>query len=280
MKKKSNLVMTIVFVMMCVFGYSISVGATDSIGVVLDGKNVVFEDQKPVIMEGRTLVPVRSIFEAMGLSVAWDSDTKKVTGVDDKVKIELYINSKVGTMNGKEVSLDVPAQIYNGRTVVPLRFIAESCDSYVEWDADNRDVIISKEHIKPFKNDDGLYGFEGEVTWREIIEPKYYEIMEVGNGSYIVGEMGEREFVNKWGKIVSPLGGYTEIDNFKNGHARVNMGSTWGMINEDGKEIVPVKYSGISEFEDGKVVAESEAEGKKYIFNQKGELVETRNLHE
>ena len=104
------------------------------------------------VVNNRTLVPMRPIFEAMGAKVDWDGSTKTVVGTKDNNEIELQIGSSKATINGKEVSLDSPAVIINSNTLVPVRFIAESLGSNVVWDDKTRTVIITEYNANdPYK---------------------------------------------------------------------------------------------------------------------------------
>jgi hypothetical protein len=91
-------------------------------------------DVPPVIRDGNTLVPVRGVFEALNAEVSWDEAKQEVTIVKDELTIVLPVNQNTALKNGEEIALDVPAQILNGRTMVPVRFIAETLGAKVEWD--------------------------------------------------------------------------------------------------------------------------------------------------
>ena len=103
----------------------------NEISVLLNGERLVF-DVAPIIVENRTLVPFRAIFEALDMDVDWNDDTRTAIGTSDNITIELPIDSTTATVNGEAVALDVPAMLYNARTMVPLRFIAESTGADVE----------------------------------------------------------------------------------------------------------------------------------------------------
>jgi hypothetical protein len=96
----------------------------------------------PIVRNNRTLVPLRAIFEALGLTVGWDGATKTITGEKDGVKITLTVNSKDAVVNDIPVKLDSPATIVNRRTMVPVRFIAESLGADVKWDQSTKTVLI------------------------------------------------------------------------------------------------------------------------------------------
>ena len=126
----------------------VSTGASASnIEITIDGA-LLHTDVAPRIINGRTLVPMRSIFEAMGVMVEWDGYTQTVTGTKDSKVIRLQIGNSKANINEVSVKLDTPATIINGRTFVPVRFIAESLGSKVNWDDKTRTVIINDENIK------------------------------------------------------------------------------------------------------------------------------------
>ena len=115
----------------------------NGISVTLNGERIDF-DQPPVIVNDRTLVPLRAIFEALGATVAWDDNTRTVTAKKDSMFISLAIGSDKLYVNDKEITLDVPAQIVNDRTLVPVRAISESFGCKVDWNGDTRTVIINE----------------------------------------------------------------------------------------------------------------------------------------
>ncbi len=112
--------------------------------VNFDGKKVYF-DQIPVIESGRTLVPVRAIFEEIGATIDWDGNTQTVTAKKDDITISLTINKNTATKNGEEIALDVPAKIIGGRTLVPVRFVSDCFGVKVDWDPTMQQVILKTE---------------------------------------------------------------------------------------------------------------------------------------
>ncbi|TJX14983.1 copper amine oxidase N-terminal domain-containing protein [Tissierella creatinini] len=104
-----------------------NVFASKDIKVLLEGQEILF-DVAPQIIEGRTLVPMRAIFEAIGLSVNWDNSSKVATGSNSNTTIIFSIGSNKAIVNNQEKILDVPASIIKGRTMVPLRFLSKNMD--------------------------------------------------------------------------------------------------------------------------------------------------------
>ncbi|MFU2158929.1 stalk domain-containing protein, partial [Caldisericum sp. AR60] len=109
----------------------------------IDGKSTTL-DQAPVIVNGRTLVPIRFISEAFGSTVEWNGSTREVTIKLLNNTIVLKIDSPTATVNGYTVYLDAPATIIKqtGRTVVPLRFVSDSLGADVTWNATDKSVTV------------------------------------------------------------------------------------------------------------------------------------------
>ncbi|MCD8089597.1 MAG: hypothetical protein LUD81_03065 [Clostridiales bacterium] len=100
-------------------------------------------EQAPVIIDGRTLVPVRAAVEAIGGEADWNSDTREITITKGTDVISMTIDSTTAYLNGEEAILDTAPVIINSRTCMPIRFIAESLDFDVSWNADERQITIT-----------------------------------------------------------------------------------------------------------------------------------------
>ncbi len=113
--------------------------------VYFDGEKMTFESD-PYITDERTMVPFRAIFEKAGASVMWDGETRTVIAIKTQgetiTSIALQIDSDVAFVNDKAVTLDVPAQIKDDFTFVPLRFVMESLGADVSWDGGTYSAII------------------------------------------------------------------------------------------------------------------------------------------
>lgn len=96
----------------------------------------------PLILSGRTMVPIRAIVEAMGGSVGWDPNAQKITLTARGNVVEMWIGRKELTINGVVKTIDVAPVISNGRTYVPVRFAAENLDCKVEWVQSTREAVI------------------------------------------------------------------------------------------------------------------------------------------
>jgi len=110
--------------------------------VILNGKELDF-DVYPRIQNGRVLVPLRTIFEAVGATVDWNNGTKTAVAYKDGVTVSLTLGNTIATINDNPVTLDQPAISVNGRTLAPLRFVGEAFGGIVNWDASSRTVYIT-----------------------------------------------------------------------------------------------------------------------------------------
>lgn len=99
-------------------------------------------DVDPIMIKGRVMLPLRAIFEQLGASVSWEPKQRKITAYKDGVEMILYLDSKVATINGTKVSLDVAPLGYKARTMVPVRFVSEALGQSVSWQTSTRTVTI------------------------------------------------------------------------------------------------------------------------------------------
>ena len=111
------------------------------IRVLLDGSPLSF-DVAPQVINGRTLVPLRAIFEALGAEVEWVGATQTATATKDDTVVVLIIGNTSPTVNGEVVTIEVAGTVVNGRTLVPLRFVAEAFGVTVDWNSATRTVTI------------------------------------------------------------------------------------------------------------------------------------------
>jgi rhamnogalacturonan endolyase len=115
----------------------------DSTTAIINGEEKTL-DSAPVIMDGRTMVPLRFISEAIGANVAWDSDSRTAVIELDGKTIKLPADSTTADIDGTEVTLDVPAKIINDRIIVPMRFVSENFGANVVWDGEAKTVTVTK----------------------------------------------------------------------------------------------------------------------------------------
>ena len=123
----------------------VAFASNDAITVTIDGQAVAFADQQPVIINNRTLVPVGGVFEALGFTPSWSGSAQTATLTRADYTVVITIGSATFTTNGVEHTLDVPAQIINNRTMLPLRAVLESigiAPDNIGWDGNTRAITI------------------------------------------------------------------------------------------------------------------------------------------
>ncbi len=143
MKKIISVILTVILMLSL---SSFAFAEENEITVTVDCAEVVF-DQQPIILEGRTLVPMRAIFEKLGAEVTWDDSTKTATAVKDDITIKIQNQNNIMTKNSETITLDVPAQIINSRTLVPVRAISEAFGCSVDWFSDTRTVTVLSDEL-------------------------------------------------------------------------------------------------------------------------------------
>jgi predicted DNA-binding protein YlxM (UPF0122 family)/Ni/Co efflux regulator RcnB len=99
----------------------------------------------PIIQDGNTLVPFRAISESLKANVSWNADERSVTVTRNGITVKLFIDSKTAYVDGIPVTLEVPATIVAGSTVVPARFVSEALKAAVKWESETQSVVIYEE---------------------------------------------------------------------------------------------------------------------------------------
>ena len=153
---------------------------------------IIDTDLPPIIIDGRSLVPVRAIFEKLGAKVLWDDPNKTATVSYNGIDIVLKINDKYALVNGEKIEMEVPAKIMNDRTVVPLRFVGENLNMKVGWHEEAGEITIdnnmgSINDIK-YSGTDDLHEIKIELD-----SQKNYKITRVSNPERIVIDFANTE---------------------------------------------------------------------------------------
>jgi hypothetical protein len=101
-------------------------------------------DGAPFVSNGRTLVPVRYLADALGAQTAWDAATQTITITSGSTTVELVIGSTTIATNGTVSQMDVAPVVENGRTYLPARYIAQAFGNTVSWDAATQTTNITE----------------------------------------------------------------------------------------------------------------------------------------
>lgn len=153
MKKTISIMLLSIFLICCVVP---TCTANDKITVILDDKKIAF-DVSPQIINGRTMVPIRAIFEGMGASVTWFEQSKCACSTKDNITVNLWIGNDVlsrkitETSNWEYIQMDCSPIIIDGRVMIPARYAAEAFGYTVQWDSTSKTVTIT-DSVKGFIN--------------------------------------------------------------------------------------------------------------------------------
>lgn len=180
---KKILALILAFTMLAALNISAIAEEIPDVTLIVDGK-VADCDVPPVIEEGRTLVPVRALFESLDAKVGWNARTKKITIVYNETEILLFADSVVAIVDNLYKELDVAAKIIDSRTMIPVRFVSETLKFGVEWDEKTRTVTVTtkpKEEEKELKTSNYLSGVSvknteniTEITVKGVGEAEVY----------------------------------------------------------------------------------------------------------
>lgn len=153
-----------------------AVEAENQIALVVNGQQLE-TDVAPILVNNRTLVPVRVVSEHLGAAVDWVQEEQKVV-ISGWADIFLWVGQTTATVNGQNVSMDVAPRIVEGRTMVPLRFVSEALGCTVRWDSKTRTVFIDDN--RNYISEVNLVERDGH-TWLQIggrgdLQPKRFEL--------------------------------------------------------------------------------------------------------
>ncbi len=172
--------------------------ARGEIEVRIDG-NEIHGEAEPVNTDGRVLVPIRAVFEALGASVSWDETERKVYSERGSDFMELTVDSpmmRCGIFNSDgarvwtdEIALDVPTMIINDYTYVPIRAVSETLGASVKWNGEDNSVDIH--------------------TYGAVDKPVYYTSLSDYGKLYVFTPDGERRRLsNKPARDLEMCGNY------------------------------------------------------------------------
>lgn len=161
--------------------------------MTIDGEEIEIDQERdtvPIIENGHTLLPVRAASEAMGSTVTWNNETQTITLTKDNTTIQLTIGSNTAFLNGEEYNLETSPVVINSRTMLPIRFIAESFGYAVNWNNSSQTVTLTlnkKSQAEPMEvnmNNPGNFNFET----KSVILNSGYEMPIAGLGTYSLSD--------------------------------------------------------------------------------------------
>ena len=200
MKKNKLLIFGVSMIyILIVFTSVVFADADDDVIVSLQIDNPIMEvngeeieidvgrETKPIVINGRTLVPIRAIIEAFGGMVGWDESTKTVLLTMEDDIIRLVIDSNTAYLNDNAETIDTAPAVINGRTMLPIRFVAEGFNLGVAWNSSTQTVWIVKNGF-----DDTEYNslisilpeYSGEAYTQINNNIPFFKEFEIINGSF------------------------------------------------------------------------------------------------
>ena len=178
-----------VVLILILFIFSVPAWATPK--VFYNGNQLNF-DVPPTIEQGRTLVPLRAIFEALGANVDWDSYTNTAIATKSSTTVRVQIGKNIAIKNNQQILLDVASVIRNGRTLVPLRFVSEAFGADVKWDAQTESIWIteaSKANVNVALEPSQIYNIASPAIVMIELFDENNELVSLGSG-FIVDDSG------------------------------------------------------------------------------------------
>ena len=137
-----------------------------AIDVYVDNQKLELSNE-PIIENDRTLIPMRSVFEALGANVQWIDSEKTAVAYKGLDVLQLAIDNNTMLVNGGATALDTPARLIDSKTYVPLRAVSENLNYEVEWDAKTRSIYIttppSETNVKPLSLSDTVSDGKGRT---------------------------------------------------------------------------------------------------------------------
>lgn len=181
--------------------------AADNINVSVNGSYIDFSnDTQPVIYESRTYVPIRKVCEALDITVDYEDYSKTMIFLKGNNRITHVIGSNIVEINGDETKFDTPSINVNGRTLMPVRMLAESINSEVTWDPSSKTVIINYEDLTESKKTEAYQKFTSIVTDRSYREEPFSDQI------YYTDKYGHEWYESCSDKHALIV--YTRIDNY------------------------------------------------------------------
>ena len=245
--------LSFVFILALLAGMRLVVSASEEVSVSVNGK-VLESDESPIIVDGRTLVPLRALCEALGCEVTWDDISKSTQVKNEIMVVEVYVDNLAVTKYNRRnyadseyINLEAAPCIIGERTYVPIRSFSEVLNALVGWNSQKRRVDVTME-----------FDFVGDLDENNLAEVK---------------KDGKYGYVNEKHKVIIPVI-YDRIDAFSEGLAPAMIDNKWGYINTAGKVDIPLIYGWTYVFEDG--LGMIYKDGKFGIINSSGKVIASR----
>jgi inhibitor of cysteine peptidase len=167
-----------------ILSFTVTAFAQDVIKVYVDNEKVDF-DVPPFIDKGRTLIPLRGVFEKLGAKVDWNKNLLEVVIKDENNEIEMILGKDKVMVNGIIKDIDVPTRMVNSRTFAPLRFVAENLGHTVRWDETTNSVYITRNKTFPLERGISIVGTKENLIALLEYNSKLYNYIWMGRAPIV-----------------------------------------------------------------------------------------------
>lgn len=203
-------IFTALLIVLTIFSVNAVKADTEQAIRILINENELKTDAEPMLIDGRILVPLRAIFEALEATVDWIPETRTIIGQKDNIEIVLQLDNKIAKVGDKEITLDVAATAINGRTLVPIRFIAESIHANVEWEQNTRTAIITTNVDTKENNSKDIVYSDMEASIENIVNT----IKHLTTEPRVAGSTFEKEMSIFYADVFKSYGYEVELQEF------------------------------------------------------------------
>lgn len=253
-------IVLILLILVMLLGCIPIVYADSNIKIVINNQEL-HTNVHPVIVDGRTLVPLRAIGEAMGCTVTWVDATKTANLMNDAVLVSMQIGSKfigkkkrVGTGEPSYKEIDVAPQIINGNTYIPARAFAEALDAVVGWDSTTNTVLIVYDTSLKYSGNISVNVYAGTGERTNHDSSSLNTVSFVSPESIDVAADGTI-YLTDSGKIRKIYNGQSETVEFEPAYITANMlrccGNDVYILTNEFQETDGTKYYGIVKLSGG-----------------------------
>ncbi|MFA5536582.1 MAG: stalk domain-containing protein [Bacillota bacterium] len=186
MKKQSFFLLILTLVFFTTLSPGKPCLANTNIRVEVDGEQLQITGTKPYLENDRVLIPMRAILEKLNAKVYWNEATQTVTAQLDNNNIELTINELKARKNDQEIQLETSPKLIEGKTMIPLRFVAEALGSKVNWDAEKNAVEISRPGVKKLQLD-WEWQFKSDLDFNFLVAETDDTLLVFGDDGLLSG---------------------------------------------------------------------------------------------
>lgn len=184
--------------------------ASSTVKVVVDGKEIKLA-VAPYIEDNRVLVPVRGVFENLGLDVKWNQQTKTATITGGNSTIVMKLGQKNVNVNGKTVKIDTAVKLHKNSLFIPVRFVTENSGGNVKWNQQTKTVSLSKNttannHLDQQTKDliAKIYQVQGKLN-------SYSTKVKLNQSMDFMGEKINSDMALDMDMVLNPLGMYQSM---------------------------------------------------------------------